>query len=155
METVGLYLLLYALLLTSHFISEFVLVWPYQYENGHKYRHPGNLLHTLTHAAGLFTVLGFLLGVSNFVLALVLLTAIVHYHLTWFTLNAIKCAKESKCFRRLFDAQWWIIGFDQWAHQMLYCVALLALYEKHNITAYFVCNTWPSYITQIGTFVLN
>lgn len=154
-ETVELYLTLYAFILTMHFICEFVLVWAYQYENGHIYGHPGGLIHTLIHATGLFTVLGFILGGSNFIAILVLLVSIVHYHLTWITLKALKGAKESKCFRRLFDAQWWVIGFDQWAHHMVYCGILLAIHTRENIAGFFLCESWPFYINQIGLILLR
>jgi len=154
-ENVELYLMLYALLLTSHFICEFVLVWPYQYENGHIYKHPGNIIHSATHALCMLTVLGFILGYTNFVLMLVVIVSIVHYQLTWLTLNSIKAARASPRMRRLFDAQWWIIGFDQWAHHMMYWVMLYTMHKRDAIAAYFMCTCWPPYINQLGLLFLS
>lgn len=117
-------LFLLTLLMLKHFICDFPLQRPYQYQNKGVYGHPGGLLHASIHAGGTWLVVWMFSGFWA-ALGLALLDAMIHYHIDWaknqinkrFELNAHSGA-----------AYWIVFGFDQLLHQLTYIViTILAL----------------------------
>lgn len=108
----------------KHFIADFVVQTPYQFQNKGKYGHPGGFIHAGIHAIGSLPAL-WILSASPGAMALVVLAEfVVHYHTDWF--------KEKLNHR--YDLQgteapyWMVFGADQFLHQLTYLVivALLA-----------------------------
>ncbi len=55
-QRVGMALAVVAVLLTKHFLFDFVLQTRFQLANKHRYGHPGGLAHAALHALGTLSV---------------------------------------------------------------------------------------------------
>mgnify|MGYP003342767138 CR=1 FL=1 len=81
-------LILITLLFTKHFIVDFPLQKPYQWQNKGTYGHPGGLLHAVLHEAG--TVLCFAWYAPLASIFLGFFDFVVHYHIDWAKMNLNK-----------------------------------------------------------------
>jgi hypothetical protein len=106
-------LLILALLFSKHFIIDFPLQTPYQWQNKGTYGHPGGLLHSGLHGAATFVILSFFTPVAYlFAIA----DFLVHYHIDWakVKLNGhLQLTPENPRF-------WTLLGLDQYLHAMTY-----------------------------------
>jgi hypothetical protein len=109
-------LLLLTLLFVKHFIIDFPLQKPYQWQNKGTYGHPGGLLHSGLHAGGTLFVLAFFI---SFPLAVLLgfLDGIIHYHVDWAKMNLNKKLGYGPTTHEEF---WTLLGLDQLAHALTY-----------------------------------
>jgi hypothetical protein len=104
----------------KHLLIDFIFQNEYQWKNKGTYGHPGGILHSVLHSIATFWILviAFPYGLS---LILSLVDFLVHYHVDWFKMryNKIKgwTATNSKEF-------WWLLGIDQFVHQMTYIVII-------------------------------
>lgn len=105
-------------LLTKHLIIDFPLQIPYMYRNKGTWGHPGGILHSLLHGIGTLAVINFVTSFS-FELAFMigLFDFLTHYLIDFGKMNV----------NRLFNLKpdnsekfWWLLGLDQWLHQMTY-----------------------------------
>ena len=110
------------MLMTKHFIFDFVLQTPYQYRNKGIYGHPGGILHSGLHAFGSIPAL--LVVPPSFVIgaAIVVVEFLIHYHVDW---------TKERIERRLgltpANARYYfVLGADQLIHQLTY-VAIIAV----------------------------
>lgn len=113
--TTALSLLL--LLQVKHFVCDFPLQWKYQYANKGTYGHPGGILHAAIHQLGsvlVFFAWGHWLNDWWWIL---MVEAIVHYHIDWAKMNINKCMGWGPLTHERF---WWLLGFDQLLHQLTY-----------------------------------
>jgi len=114
--------LLAFLLLTKHFLFDFLFQTPFQYENKGIYGHIGGILHSALQALGTFLVFVIVSAVykshSLFDLAGVfaVLDFVVHYHIDWAKVNIGKALNLSPKNREF----WWFLGFDQYLHYLTY-----------------------------------
>ncbi|MFM9890529.1 MAG: DUF3307 domain-containing protein [Rickettsiales bacterium] len=103
-------------LMAKHFLCDFPLQRPYQYQNKGIYGHPGGLLHVSIHAAGTWLVAVLFVGPWA-ALGLALLDAVIHYHIDW----AKNQINKRYSLNAHSGAWYWIVfGFDQFLHQLTY-----------------------------------
>ncbi len=105
-----------AVLLTKHFVFDFVLQTRYQLANKHAYGHPGGLQHAALHLAG--TLPAFFLAPPSFRLGAVILAAefVVHYHVDWIKEQLLRRSRWSHGDPRF----WAVFGADQLIHGLGY-----------------------------------
>jgi hypothetical protein len=135
MYDVTTYVNLFMLLLTKHFLCEFVFRYPYQYENEHKYGHLGGISHAGLHTFGTFGLLSVIFGFDYIVLAVSLFEGVAHYHLDWVVANTInKCKTRYLTGDASSPAQemWWLTGIDQWLHYMTYFLIVILMCKCNN-----------------------
>lgn len=116
-------ILILFLLVTKHFIIDFLLQTPYQYENKGTYGHLGGILHAWLHGMTTMVILSFFAW-SPLPLLLGLLDAVTHYHIDWAKV------KLNKHFNWTADKNpefWWLLGFDQFLHYLTYTCILFLL----------------------------
>lgn len=118
----SLVLLALAAFQLKHLVADFLLQTPWMLANKGRYGHPGGLAHVAIHLAATLPILLWL-GPGVWAIAgLLVLEAVVHYHLDW--------AKER--LTRHFGVGpdragfWTLTGLDQAGHQLTY-LAMLAL----------------------------
>jgi hypothetical protein len=110
----------------KHFIVDFPMQTPFQWQNKGTYGHLGGILHAGLHAAATLAILMLfnIPFIASFLLALA--EGIVHYHIDWAKMN-INRAKGWECNKH---AQFWVLlGFDQLLHQLTYIALLWAVVE--------------------------
>jgi hypothetical protein len=111
-------LLVMFLLLTKHYLCDFVLQsFPWMYLNKGTYGHPGGLAHVAVHWLGSVLVLTPVLGASALLFWVIAAEIVAHYHIDW--------AKVKYCVFRKWgplnsSEYWWILGFDQLLHNLCY-----------------------------------
>lgn len=100
----------------KHFIVDFPLQGPYQYKNKGTWLHPGGFLHSGLHfiatACILVSFLDLKLG-----LFIALIEGILHYLIDYSKMNLNKKLNLTPTNSEQF---WWLLGFDQWLHQLTY-----------------------------------
>jgi hypothetical protein len=107
------------MLILKHFIVDFILQTPYQYENKGTYMHPGGVLHAALHGTFSFVLLLPIILTSTSITTLLIVSiidAILHYHIDYgkMTLNkALNLTPKDQLF-------WTIMGFDQLLHYLTY-----------------------------------
>jgi hypothetical protein len=107
------------LLFTKHFIIDFPLQTPYQYQNKGKYGHLGGLLHSGLHGATTFLILSFFTPLA---IVFGIVDFLVHYHIDWAKVklnNHFQLTPEKPQF-------WTLLGLDQYLHAMTY-IAMVSL----------------------------
>ena len=107
-------LLILVLLFSKHFLIDFPLQTPYQWQNKGTYGHPGGLLHSGLHGAStflifsFFTPLAYLFAIADF---------LVHYHIDWAKMKI----NAHYGWRSDSHPQFWtLLGLDQYLHAMTY-----------------------------------
>lgn len=109
-------ILLLFLLITKHFILDFVVQSPYMYLNKGEYFHLGGILHAGLHGIGTY----FSLIISGFTIEPILLAAFdvcIHYHIDYFKTN-INQYYGWVC--NTSDKFWLLTGLDQYLHYLTY-----------------------------------
>jgi hypothetical protein len=108
-------ILLLVLLFTKHYIVDFPLQKPYQWQNKGTYGHMGGILHAGLHGIGTLLILVFF---TEFQLALFLAMtdAIVHYHIDWAKMNL----NNKFGYTPADEEFWWLLGLDQLLHSLTY-----------------------------------
>ena len=114
-------LILIALLFTKHFVVDFPLQKPYQWQNKGTYGHPGGILHSGLHGIGTYLCFVWFAPVSAIYLALI--DAVIHYHIDWAKMNLNARMGWGANTHEQF---WWLLGLDQFLHALTY-VGLVAL----------------------------
>lgn len=107
------------LLFTKHFLIDFPLQTPYQYQNKGKYGHAGGLLHSGLHGAATFVIFSFL---TPYAVIFGIVDFLVHYHIDWAKVklnNHFQLTPENPRF-------WTLLGLDQYLHAMTY-IGMVAL----------------------------
>lgn len=114
--------LLIFVLLTKHFIFDFLYQPPYQWMNKGTYGHPGGVIHSLQHALATFVVLLFFTD-PWMAWAMCVFEFFIHYHMDWFKMwyNA---KKGWKC--NTHNEFWILTGVDQYVHALTY-IAIVAM----------------------------
>jgi hypothetical protein len=110
-------LLIVFLLLTKHFIIDFLLqdLFPYMWMNKGTYGHLGGILHACSHMVATILVLCLLDFPNLFVVAC--LEGAVHYHIDWAKMNINKrFGWQCNTSPRFWD----LVGLDQWLHNLCY-----------------------------------
>ena len=102
----------------KHWIADFLLQGPYQYENKGIYGHLGGIIHSAIHAAFTFVILSQYFQ-FEFALACTYATveAVIHYHIDWSKVQLTRLFKLAPTTSEQF---WWLLGFDQLLHQITY-----------------------------------
>lgn len=103
------------LLFTKHFIIDFPLQGPYQWQNKGTYGHPGGLLHSGLHGIGTFICFYFVAPHAAIYIALI--DMLVHYHIDWAKMNIN--AKFGWA-ANTHPEFWWLLGLDQYLHTITY-----------------------------------
>lgn len=113
--------ILLLLLFLKHFIIDFPLQKPYQWQNKGSYGHPGGILHAALHGLGTFLVFVLCTHLDDefYMIAafLGMLDALIHYHIDWAKMN-INRIKGWKCNEH--PQFWTLTGFDQFLHALTY-----------------------------------
>jgi hypothetical protein len=113
------------LLLTKHFIMDFLMQGPYQYMNKGKLGHPGGILHAGLHAFATATIL-YSFAPMALALALAATDGVVHYFIDWAKVNTntrLNLKPDNS------DRFWWLFGFDQWLHHVTYILIAFVVYR--------------------------
>ena len=115
-----LVLILFTLLIIKHFIIDFPLQTPFQWQNKGTYGHPGGLLHAGLHGIGTFLCFVWAI-VTPFALFLAVLDMIIHYHVDWakMNINAKYGWKPDQ-----HPEFWVLLGLDQLAHYLTYVILI-------------------------------
>lgn len=113
------------LILTKHFIVDFLLQTPYQYKNKGKLFHFGGLIHAFLHGFTTFLICNYLLNFEvGFRVGLI--DMICHYFIDYAKVNIDKRFKWSelkKDCRVIYSNKYYIsIGFDQYLHCLTYLI---------------------------------
>lgn len=99
---------IFTLFIIKHFIVDFTLQTPYQWQNKGTYGHPGGLIHATIHASFTLAILwGF-----NMPLWLAAADGVLHYHIDWLKMQ-LPWGPANKYF-------WWALGVDQLLHYLTY-----------------------------------
>lgn len=116
---------IFFLLVTKHFVLDFICQGPYQYKNKGIYGHPGGILHSGLAALGTLAVL---LPFFSYevVLTLAAIEFVIHYHEDWFKVYVNNKFGLTPTNSERF---WWLLGFDQWIHYLTY-VGMVAVLDK-------------------------
>lgn len=120
-------------LLTKHFVVDFVMQPKWMWSNKGKFGHPGGLAHAGFHSiVTLYILLGSSLvpdTIPGVKLAVVLSAAefAAHYSIDWAKMNLNAKMGWGATTSPYF---WWLLGFDQWLHNLCYLaiVAIVAPY---------------------------
>lgn len=118
-------------LFAKHLIVDFPLQVKYQYSNKGTYGHMGGILHAALHIIGTIIALLLVLGMSALpiILALALADGVIHYHIDWAKMNLNKYWNLQPTTSEQF---WWLLGIDQWLHQLTY-IGIVVVLHKHFI----------------------
>jgi hypothetical protein len=108
---------LFTALFVKHFICDFIMQGPFQYKNKGTYMHPGGWLHAVIQGAGSLVVFFLVIGMNEFIAALILIEIVVHYHIDWAKMNLNKYWGLTPTTSEQF---WWLLGFDQLLHYLTY-----------------------------------
>lgn len=111
-------ILILFLLFTKHFIVDFPLQKPYQWQNKGTYGHPGGLLHSGLHGWATYIILLFFVTWPTALIA-GLADMFVHYHIDWAKMNLNKRMGWRADQHEEF---WTLLGLDQYAHAVTYIV---------------------------------
>jgi hypothetical protein len=107
--------LLLTLLFLKHFIVDFPLQKPYQWQNKGTYGHMGGILHSGLHGIGTFLCLfWFIEPVFAFIFAS--FDSLIHYHIDWAKMNLNKKFGYTPANEKF----WWLLGLDQLLHSLTY-----------------------------------
>ena len=104
------------LLFTKHFIIDFPLQGPYQWQNKGTYGHPGGILHSGLHAIGTYLCFAWFVSPS-LAMQFALIDMIVHYHIDWAKMNIN--ARQGWA-ANTHPEFWWLLGLDQYLHAITY-----------------------------------
>ena len=108
--------MLLLLLQTKHVIADFFLQNAYIIQNRRVYGHPAGLLHVAIHLLGSLAVLLLVGTAPQTLAALLIVEAVLHYHLDW--------VKDNFVARRALTPRdavyWYATGTDQFLHQLTY-----------------------------------
>ena len=123
-QMVNQLLLVLVLFQIKHLLADFVLQSAYILNNRKTYGHPGGLLHVAIHLLGSLASL-MIIGCSPKTLLIVLLAeAVIHYHIDWTKDNILAARSWTPK-----DANfWYLLGFDQFLHQLTYLGMVYYLY---------------------------
>lgn len=119
-----IFLILGALTL-KHFVIDFPLQTPYQWQNKGKYGHLGGILHASLHGAGTILVLMPFVGLSALYFGVI--DAIVHYHIDWAKINL----NSRNGWAPMNSPHFWtLLGFDQLLHSLTYLLITYSIFSK-------------------------
>ena len=118
-----LILLLLALLQTKHLVVDWCWQTPYELDNKGKYLHWGGIQHAAKHAIS--TGICFVAFSPHMALAAVVIDFLAHYHIDWAKMNLNTYWQLHPLHHAKF---WWLMGADQWAHQMTYLLLTLLVF---------------------------
>jgi hypothetical protein len=105
-----------SLLFVKHFIVDFPLQKPYQWQNKGTYGHPGGILHAGLHALG--TALCLVIFVHPvFAILFGVIDGVVHYHIDW---AKMKINKHYGWSATTHEEFWVLLGLDQLLHSLTY-----------------------------------
>ena len=117
---------LFLLFQIKHFVADFPLQKPYQYLNKGKFLHPGGILHAAFHGAFTFGIVAAytdpIMGV-----ALGILDMQIHYFIDYFKVNINKKYGLTPTNSEYY---WWLLGLDQFLHQLTYIGLIVLIYAK-------------------------
>lgn len=119
--TANLVLEILGYLFLKHFIVDFPLQKPYQYQNKGDYGHPGGILHSALHGIGTIITLVFFAPIGT-AIAMGVADFVVHYHIDWAKVNINKAFNWGPTTHEQF---WWLLGLDQLLHALTY-IAIVA-----------------------------
>jgi hypothetical protein len=105
--------LILVLLFTKHFIIDFPLQTPYQWQNKGNYGHAGGLLHSGLHGATTFLILSFFTPLA---IVFGIVDFLMHYHIDYFKVKLTKNYRLTAENPRF----WTLLGLDQYLHAMTY-----------------------------------
>ena len=114
------------MLITKHFVADFVVQNRWQAMNKGTYGHPGGIVHASIHF--IFTVAVLLaiairLNEIPLLFYLALGESILHYHIDWAKMNLVnKLDVNAYSPSPGGEIYWIILGFDQLLHYMCYVV---------------------------------
>ena len=104
----------------KHFLVDFLLQKPYQYQNKGTYGHPGGLIHAGLHGVGTILSL-WIFADLPWILLMAVFDVIVHYHVDWAKVNINRHFGWTATTHEEF---WWLLGFDQLLHWLTYCAII-------------------------------
>jgi hypothetical protein len=112
----------FAVFQLKHYICDYVLQTPYQFQNKGTYGHPGGFVHAGLHAIG--TIAAFLVIPPGWGLGVAIIVGefLIHYHVDW----TKEWAQRRWQLTTSDGGYWRVYGADQLAHQITY-VAITAI----------------------------
>jgi hypothetical protein len=115
---ITLVLTIISLLITKHFVVDFLFQSPYQYLNKGTYGHPGGLLHAGLHALATAMIFLPIPGITVWLaLGLAAVDGVIHYHVDW---AKVAINKEFGWQANTHSEFWILLGFDQFLHYATY-----------------------------------
>lgn len=114
-------LLVLLLLQVKHLVIDWILQPQWMWSKKHIYGHWGGIAHAGLNALGTAIVIAPFFGHFLLVLAI---DFIAHYHIDWAKMNLNNWAGWGPNTHPQF---WWLLGADQFAHQVTYLALLLML----------------------------
>ena len=119
----GTALFVLMLLLTKHFLFDFLLQTPYQSRNKADYAHPGGILHAALHVLATGLILAFFRPEPPLFFLLLAIELLVHYHMDWARAWTVRRFRLTEGF-----AFWALFGFDQFVHHATYAFIVFAMF---------------------------
>jgi len=119
-------LIIMAVLLTKHFVFDFVAQSDWQLRHKGRYGHPGGIVHAAAHAGG--SVAAVLVARPALEVGLMVLIgeAVFHYHVDWTRAWILKRTAWGTTDNRF----WELLGADQLVHGLTYVVMTAALLAR-------------------------
>ena len=112
----GMALAVVALLLTKHFLFDFVFQTRFQLANKHVYGHPGGLAHAALHALGTSSVFLIAPAPAPVGAAILAVEFVAHYHIDWGKELILRRTRWTYA-----DGRYWaVFGGDQLIHGLGY-----------------------------------
>lgn len=122
---------LLALLFVKHFVVDFPLQTPYQWQNKGTYGHVGGIIHSALHAIGTGLIVVFFIPdptpLGKFLCAttLALLDGVIHYHVDWAKMSLNKKLGYTPS----TNGFWNLLGADQLIHSLTYLVIVVIIFS--------------------------
>lgn len=126
-------IVLFGLFLVKHFVCDFILQGPYQYENKGKLGHPGGLLHAGINVFGSWTILASWFIVFNetvetpaikILASVLVMEYFIHYFMDF---TKVRLNKHFGWGPDTHAEFWILMGFDQMVHYLTYVAMVLVL----------------------------
>ncbi len=108
----------------KHFVVDFLLQTPYQWQNKGKFLHPGGLLHACLHGLATAIILAVFIIPLKTIAVVVLVEMLVHYFTDYLKVNINQWKAWGPNTHPEF---WYLLGLDQMIHSLTYLWILYAV----------------------------
>lgn len=117
MNAFDMLFMLFGLFVLKHFLVDYVFQTPYQYLNKGKVFHLGGWIHAGLHGLATYAILFLVFKDLMFAITWSSFDMLTHYVIDYMRVNLARVFKRTSVDDNSF---WWLTGFDQMLHYMVY-----------------------------------